>query len=704
MKDKSSLLDMALNSLKVDSSADKRQAIMRANQQAIVGIGQKTATVAGNLEVKQSINGEFESNFALPLKYTPSFEVDLNKMILPETCGKGSLREAIQRLCNEHNIQIDAKINTATFTTVVTVLAGHYAENDTEFADVCKAEFVPVLKSTNGETRALVLCYSLNGATKLRVDNIKFSGSMSCLGRESGASTALEAIEIPNLIAFELQGEQPELFKQLQKNACILAVVEYDLIQPQNQSFNMRGGSTRGGDSNGISAYSVIGQGSQAQDRSISIRESGERKLKKIQVYNIGALVVNTNLQELSASQCNNIAQLMQERAIELGGLYASYKTYTYENFIAEMTQFMQKYLVNPTTSILEHAFLALGAIEDNPTTCKHGPSQKTPQYFFVDYGLPADSVKKLVANLQSTFGGDFCQFTPEFNQNGLFAVRFSLELVQKNIVLLQKKVEEILSEPRNLVAYQRYARLEDSLYNGFTRKIENLVYSFGFSISKSDCFELIFLKIFGCQEECNVARFQPGASYVGKMMDTHFFLNISETAARAVVERINNKSPNMAQFIRSDAHIADKGSIALREIAVNTGALNNTEFLEVFKNTITNLIEDEPLFIEQLKIQSGTQGQSSKQYSDKLKGIADSYKSDKYEPKLKLGEALSQFTVAITDKAVKKSERLAASDSLRRAIGFFESTQTGLENKQFKQSDKQTIKEAQKALGLYKW
>lgn len=717
MRDKESLLIMALDSLKTDASSEKRHSIFSTNQQTILDITQVTSTTVGNLQIKPSINGEVETQRAQPIKHSQTFEIDLSKITLPSQCGQGSLRDAIQRLCSENRIQTDAKINTATFTSVITALAGQHTESDKDCSDVCKAEFVPVLKPTNSETRAIVLCYSLNGETKLRVDHLKVSGSMTCLGRQSGSSTALQAIEIPNLLAAEMQEDQPALFQQLQKSACIVAVVEYDLVQPQTNYyeslFNVRGGAMRGGsdgyrggNSQGVSAYSVIGQGSQTQDRSISIAESGERKLKKIQVYVVGAMVVNTNLQKPGAAQCAIIVQLMQARANELNELYLPYKTYSYENFMAEMNSYMEHYSVNTRTDIIEHSLLALGSIEDNPTTCKIGPSQKTPQYFFIDYGLSFDAVKKLVSNLQDTFGRDFCQYTPEFNQgDGLQAVRFSLEQVAKNISLIKQKIDGILLDPRALMAYQNYARQEEILFTALNRNITELVTPVGLSLYHSDCMERIFLKIFGCDDECRIARYQPGTSYVGKMLDTHFFLDISETAARQVVERINQKFPgtlNHARFVRSDARITDKGSVDLREIAVSTSVLNNSEFLALFKTTLSALIEDQPLFIEQLKIQSGTQRQSSKHYSETLTKMASLYKSAESEPKLKLGDALSQFSLAISDQTVKKSRRLEASDNLRRAISFFESTQTASENKQFKQEDKKAIKEAQKTLGLY--
>ena len=60
-------------------------------------------------------------------------------------------------------------------------------------------------------------------------------------------------------------------------------------------------------------------------------------------------------------------------------------------------------------------------------------------------------------------------------------------------------------------------------------------------------------------------------------------------------------------------------------------------------------------------------------------------------------------FSTVIITPQCKKSERFAASDTVRQAVAFFESTQTSTENELFKKEGKKVIKDAQKALGLWK-
>lgn len=737
----SNLLDMAMSSLNIDAAKEKRRKIFDANQQAVGNILKVSANTVGNLQIKPNINGEADSQALQPVKFSDSFEIELSKLSLPNQCGVGTLRDAIQRLCQENNIQSDEKIDTATYTSVVTALAGQHAESDADCASVTKAEFVPVFNSINDEIRVLVLCYSLNGETKLRVDHIKVRGSMTCLGRKSGSTSALRAIEIPNLLAAEMREDRPELFAQLQKNACLVAFVEYDLIQPQpvyaasSSMFATRGGpvmrggdigmtrggfdesfsssATRGGGSKGVSAYSVIGQGSQAQDHSSSVYESGQRKLRKIHVYLIGAIVVNTNEQALVPSQCENIANLMQARANELNNFYLPFKTYKFHNLTAEMESYVQKYSINCAyTDIIEHAILRLGSIDENPTECRTNPSQRNPQYFFIDFGLSIASINKLVANLQAIFGNEFCQYTPEFNRNGLQAVRFSLELFSKNISFIKKSIDEILSEPRNLLAYQKYSRQESSAYNDVVDHFAWITQALGINLQNTDCAEMILLKMFSCEEELNVARFQPGESYIAKILDTHFLFDISENAARKLVNRINQIFPNQARFIRANTRLADKGSALLSEISIDNTLLCSQAFLLMFKDTLNNLAENNPLLIEKLRIQSGTQQKTSKYYAEKLVPMALSYRASEntsypgegeVNPKQKLGDALLRFSTVIITPQCKKSERFAASDTVRRALAFFESTQTSAENESFKKEGKKVIKETQKALGLRK-
>jgi hypothetical protein len=139
---------------------------------------------------------------------------------------------------------------------------------------------------------------------------------------------------------------------------------------------------------------------------------------------------------------------------------------------------------------------------------------------------------------------------------------------------------------------------------------------------------------------------------------------------------------------------------VLLSEISVANDLLCSVAFLTKFKETLNNLAENDPLLIERLRLQSGTQQKSSKDYADKLVTMAQLYRSPDEN---QLGEAIQKFSTVITSPQCKRSERFAASDAVRRAIAFFESTQSSIENDFFKQEDKKLIKETQRALGLRK-
>ena len=219
---KSLALELAMSRLHESVSRAKRQQTFTTNQQMIEKISQISPTnKIGSLQIKPSISGDAESQKAMPLVNSESFGVDLSKMMLPPICGQGSLIEKIKQLCLENKVDVsDVVMSQATCTSVVTALAGQHAATDSDCTDVTSAEFVPVFFNSNPiQKRVIAVCYSLDGSTNLRVDHMSVpqGATMTAIGRESGNSTALQALEIPNLMAAELEGSHPALFAQLQK-------------------------------------------------------------------------------------------------------------------------------------------------------------------------------------------------------------------------------------------------------------------------------------------------------------------------------------------------------------------------------------------------------------------------------------------------------------------------------------------------------
>ena len=515
-----------------------------------------------------------------------------------------------------------------------------------------------------------------------------------------------------------------------------MAFVEYDLVSPQptmdfySSRPTMRGipsgGASRGlddldsdGPMRGVSAYSMIGAGAVTQDRSVKVTESGQRKMSKINLYLVGAMVVNTNDKVLEPDECQQALSIMRARAEELNQFLLPYKAYFYSHLSSELNGHLKKYSVSTTSDIFEHSILRLASIDEPPRVCRFEDSKKTPQFFFMDLGLSSSSIGALVENLQTRFGADICQHTPEFNRNGLQAVRFSLEAISRNMPAIKESMDAILSDARSLSAYQHYSRKEEPQYNDVVRKLMSITSKYGLSAQHTDCVEMILLHMFGCTEELKTARFREGDGYLGKMLDTHFCWDISEAASRALVDTINQQFPSQARFIRSDARVSDKGPIDLREIAIESRLLSSREFLALFEDTLNKLLEEQPLFIEKLRIQSGTLQKSSEAYARGLEMVAERYKptaSSKEQPddsetiakqpskiaaQQRFFKSLRQFSSTIASTTCKQSERREASEYLRRSIAFFESEQSGPENQDFKKTDKREIKEALKSLGL---
>lgn len=725
---KPSLLELAMTSLN-SQQENTRDKIFQINQDTVKNIinSDSVKTCIGSLRIQPNINGMADNQPAQPLVKGNTINVDLNKITLPSKLGGGTLKNTIIDLCYSNNILFDSheSINRASYTPVITAIAGQHDMNDADCKGVTKAEFVPVFDAGNSTKRVLAISYSSNGETGIRTDVLKVSGSMTCLGRANKNSTSMQAIEIPNDIAMEVSNDNPELFKKLQENSCMVVFVEFNLQQDNYNTYesSYRGSGERGvtrgysdeGNSKGISGYSVIGQGSSTQDMSITIGESGIRKLSQIYIYNVGALVVNTNEKKLSSEQSKTIVDMMKLRVDELNNLSNNFKAQDYTSLLSEMNEFLRQFGVNTKTSdIFEHAMLKLAEITEQPKLCKTCASQKTPEYFFMDFGLSVQSINQLQVKLREIFGRNFCEYTPQFNQGGSQAMRFPIIEVMANMSAIQKCINEILSNPRNLFAYQQYSNgNSDAAARGFNT-YNSLLNKAGLSPLKSHCFEIVFTKMFGCDEELSAARFTKGKDYIGEVADFCFYLRISDTAAKNLVNEINKCFPGQyakARFIRSDARVADKGNIRFCEIIIDTSLLISEPFLNLFTKTLNNLIENEPLLIERLRIKSYTQDKTSEQHANDLLNIAarinntplDGVSTDKVQAITGLASSLESFSTILTSSDCTRSKRLEASDNLRRHISLYEFFQNHDENRKFKDGDKKEIKSIQKSLGFGK-
>lgn len=644
-----------------------------------------------------------------------SFDVDLNQISLPIQLGGQSLKDYIATQCNKYNIEYSSgKLNQATFTPVITALAGQHSENDIECKGVTKAEFVPVFTTGFSEKRVLAISFSLNGETS-KIDLIKVQASMTCIGRKNDSKSAYQATEIPNDIALEINKVSPEFFKQLQQSSSLIIFVEFD-FEPRYRYSNsyFSGGTTRGGGtrglesvSKGLSAYSVIGQGSQTSDNSSKVSEDGTYTLSKISLFGIGAIVVNTNDKKLESEQAKNLVKMMQIRAEQLADIYKLYKPCTYDSLVSDLNEYLKKHELNTKTDIFEHSLLHIASIQEKPTECHFARSELTPQYFFLDLGLSRTSVLEFVNNLNKKFGTGFCEFTPQFNKDNTYAVRVPLSALMKNMAVIQIHIDQILSDERSLLAYRKYARGEKNCFNDFISNLKEITSSEGISIHKTDCFEMVLLKMFGCDEQLTRARFDTlDNDYIGRVLEVHAYFDISEKAAKNVVDQINKEFPSkreVAHFIRSNARIEEKGKVDLCEIVIDMSLLQSKEFLNRFKNKLNELAETEPFFIEQLKVQSGSQSKSSKDYADDLirVGISCSQSEENKGANTSFAKALLKFSSVLCSPKSTKTQRREASYEVKQSMALLESTQSLEQNSLFKKGNKKEVKQIQKSLGL---
>ncbi len=737
-QDLPTLLQGALSSLAQSADAQKREKTFTINQGVIRDIKQgNSQTIAGNLQIKPSIRGEADAQEVLPLVQSESFDVDLSAISVPKQCGSGTLKELIIRLCAEYMIVNERGADSASLTTVVTAMAGSHPESDVDCSGVTEAEFVPVFNSDGHEKRVLAISYTMNGETGLRLDHLKVRGSMTCLNRQGktavpGAST-IKAIEIPTQIEQQLEASAPASFEQLKQNESVVVFVEYDLIseEPAYKGFaepvTYRGDTTRGGGSRGldsleehsfksdsrrVASYSVMGQGSSTTDHSTTISEKGRRVLKKISVYKIGAMVVNTNSTIQTVEDCQSIILQMKARAEELNAYSLPFKLYTYAQLVADLNTHLLKYHFNTHYSdIFEHTLLRIANIVESPMSCHFGDSTKTPENCFLDLQLSLPSIYQFVYRINQHFGPNSCEYTPQFNRNGIPAVRLSLMSVLKNMALIKQNMDEILAHPRDLSAYVKYSERKSPGFEAFQRKIRSIGQSFGLSTENTDFVEITILRMFECKEELTKARFQQAEGYVGKMLDVEFFINISEVAARQLIDTINQQFPsdtNPARFLYANARFIDIGNVHLCQFSIDADIWVSEPFLKRFKMTLEQIADAEPGLFERLRIESGTQKKPAKEHAMSIDSIAKRCTTPELPgsegeppPKERLVSALCQFGAIISAPKALRREKAECSETLRRAISNYESHQSQDQNRLFKTSVKKEIKIVQRDLGF---
>ena len=738
------LLASALRSL--EPKPKTRQDIFTANRAAIEALnGRPGITVKhGALQFKPSVGGEIESQRPLPLVVGETYAIDTRRLSIE---GGESLQTTIGKLCRANNIIIPSATpdDFLDVTFLSTVVAGQHAEADTLFTGITAAELAPVVFNDPADgiptRREFITSFPLvdiGGSPAYRVDPLfilRSGSSLSGIGRRGNNKTH-SVVEIPNAVTATLHEERPEVFKKLQQQGVVVLRLQYKTPSDTpidsaatrgGDEFRSRGAAKglgsgldttrslgwrayRGGDedastsSRGVSQYAVVGAGSAAHDTSVAVSEVGPRTLEKVYLTVVAPLVFNNGGVPALASQYVEITEKMRMRAEELSKLpvFTSAKAYKYTDLCRDLNAHAEHFGVTITTDIFEHTLLRLADITVPPGRCVFDESKRTPEYMFVDFGLDPSVVGPLVENLQTRFGADFCQYTPQFNKEaGLQAVRFSLIKLSENMPTIRDAMTAILSDERSKTAYQRYTHKRLPLFHETVAALANRVRELGISGSRTNCIETVLLKMFGCNiEPHRMGRSVDligavGIGYVSQMLDSCVSFRITEPTAHQWIAAFNHKYPGAAVLTLSNPEYCT--------IQVDNRVLLDPSFLTSFQEVLLALAEEKPFLIDAYRVESGVQARSTAEYVEQLKEIASHYTAVSGEGELS-GSAKEMLKTSLKDLADVATDgtRTARRESVtevRKAFSFFKSRLDDRDYRLLRDGDKKQYNEVRDAL-----
>lgn len=690
----------------------KPERVFIRNQEVVQQLTSLAQTRIGRLQVNPVMNGSQISQIALPLAAGESFMLDLSEI---ETFG-GKLKDVITKACKDHGIKVPSEdmIGQASFTPVTVALAGQHLESDAACQGEAKAAFLPAFYS-DAQQNEFVFALSYTAAFGMRVDHLRVEGKPAQLSNRHGKENKNTSLATSGIAG----------------DACMVIFVEYDSKEHEIRY--------RSGDGEGVWR---------------------ENTLTRISAYLVCPKVINVDERQVSAEECSTLVQTMQGYANQLGAPYKNYCKLTME--LNTHVRHHDAEIVPHVTDIFEYALLKLAGVTEELTFWSYSQSVKTPAFFFMDVGLSAEGVALFVKNLQGRFGKDFCEHVPQWDaekelehsargntgQNKIMAraVRFSTAAVLQQIDVIKLTIDTILASKTHMRAYRLYCDMStfstEGPYGTFSETLPKQAYSNFRNLQKlvkklakthglstgTDCVEIALLKMFNCSEQLTTARFAPGVSVLGKMLNVYFSFDISEQAARSLVEQINTrfstlKYPPYASFIRADAQVSGKEGMMLRQISLSTEFFFNNEISELLTATWNQLSIEEPKLFEELQRQSVGFEPDLAQYqrqpmstilsecSRKLSDVASHYQqpssatesAETAQVRLKFVNSLSIFSRVLSSTEFVPAGREAASDQVRRSMAAFEAEQSAAENDKFQGGDKQVITDVQKTLGLRK-
>lgn len=526
-----------------------------------------------------------------------------------------------------------------------------------------QAQFVPIVD--NGgffPLQLLVIAYSEREATQLRIDHISRSSKNSSLDKESRTPNPITVLETKSKIIRESKAEEASI--DLQKNLVVITFIEYYVR-------DSKAGSVR--------------------------------HLGKIHVYIINPKIINVHESSLKHSPNEYNYEQLQDETEKLHRMYQVHERYSYVNFIGDLNIHLKKYSLHGSiTAIFGHALLRMSEIGIQPPKSHIDRSSLSSGGLLLTLEIDKSMAKDLVSRFQEKFGKNSCRDVSGSTDNKI-TLEFSLIMLLKEWELIKKNIDEILNDALNLFAYQQYENYVKTPF-GLLEKALNV-----YQITNSQLsIPLIFLKMFQCEEHPTQTLTLQGIGYIEEKTETHFHLIITEIAARKLIAKINAGYVALAHPALLKANV---GKLAdYRDIVLESTLFSNEKFVSEFEKTLARLVEDEPLFMESLRVQSGSKERKSDSYAQQFAQVAQRYQSseqksthDQFNVKLKLAEALTRFSSVLMKPSCKKSDRIAANTNLRQTIALLESVQTDEENQEFKKGDRHEIKNLQTSLGFRK-
>ena len=631
------------------------------------------------------------------LRSSTDCEIALEAIQLPESTGSTNLRDLIKSKCRGFGMSFDESTDTAPCTLLEFGISGKPDERDTLCTAPMQAYVVPTYDNNQDDVqRVLVLAIPLNGASGVRMDNMRLSPhhSMSCKNRQgtNHIDSAIKITEVPEPAAEDMEKKAPGLLTQ-DHNSCVITVIEYDVLESDPRDPAIKKSvtttvqqSTGGNRQNeGNPAHAVMGPGSSLEDDASTIYEKGWHVATRIQVYIVRSRVVNTKGEALTNEGVEQLLGQMKQDVMELDEQFASCKTMSFQGLFAFVNEHIASYRLDcRKVPLIEEALLRLAGSEEWPNPCRLKPCDREHMVLeghFTHYGA-----SRIVEETRKMFGVDFCQL----DENG--HIRYALKALPKMLPILVNDMKKSLSGERASLALQKYSAHQASLHSEFMGKVDRMMTAKGLSIYKTPAMELVLLAMAGVRLLPEYVRLSPGNTFVESLLDMHLHIDVAPELAGEIADKFTARFPEFPESVRL-LHTGEEGQ-EFCNISFQGELLCNNLFLAAFRETLNQLAENEPLLIESLRMASGSPGKPTMQHAETLHQLATAHRNG-HSSEQALADSLVSLAHTSTNHSATLSERRLAGAKAREALTLFSKSLSADDRAAFRQGEKREIKTA---------